>query len=116
MKRNPSERYFLSSLAALFLSAAMAFSLSFVSAASARPFRLGILPDQGKGFTCATCHSDPRGGGKRNGFGEDYGRIGIKAGEKYTPDLGQVDSDGDGFTNDQEFAASTNPGDPKSKP
>ena len=37
-------------------------------------------------------------------------------GDTYTEDLGQLDSDGDGATNDQEFAAGTNPGDPASKP
>ena len=82
----------------------------------ARSFRLSKLPDGGKNFSCATCHVNPRGGGARNPFGKDYQKIAIPAGDKYTPALGELDSDGDGFTNDQEFSAGTNPGDPASKP
>ena len=82
----------------------------------ARSFRLSKLPDGGKNFSCATCHIDPRGGGDRNPFGKDYEKTGIPAGDSYTPALGEMDSDGDGVTNDREFAAGTNPGDPASKP
>ena len=92
------------------------FSLALFSTASSRPFRIGKIPDKGKGFGCATCHISSRGGGARNTFGEDYKKIAIRAGEKYTKDLGEKDSDGDGFTNDQEFEAKTHPGDPDSKP
>ena len=98
----------------LFMSTLM--SLSAGSDAFARPFRLSKLPDSGKNFSCATCHINPRGGGARNQFGKDYQKIGIPAGDKYTPALGEMDSDGDGVANDQEFAAGTNPGDPASKP
>jgi len=76
----------------------------------ARPFRLGVLPDKGQEFGCSTCHVDKNGGGPRTPFGEDYARIGIKAKEKYTQALGELDSDGDTFTNDQEFEAGTHPG------
>jgi len=92
------------------------FSLALFSTASSRSFRIGRIPDKGKGFGCATCHISARGGGARNSFGSDYEKIAIKAGEKYTEDLGKKDSDGDGFTNDQEFEAKTHPGDPNSKP
>ena len=91
-------------------------ALAMISVVSGRPHRPKRLPDQGKNFGCATCHVNPRGGGKRNPFGEDYRKIALKAGDKYVEKLGEVDSDGDGFTNDQEFAANTHPGDPKSKP
>ena len=91
-------------------------TLLTVSFAVGRPFRLSKLPDKGKNFGCATCHVNPRGGGKRNPFGKDYEKIALKAGDTYTKDLGKLDSDEDGASNDQEFAAGTNPGDPKSKP
>ena len=96
----------------------MSMLISFLTDpdAFARPFRLSKLPDGGKNFSCATCHINPRGGGARNPFGKDYQKIGVPAGDKYTPALGEMDSDGDGFSNDQEFVAGTNPGDPASKP
>jgi len=99
---------------AIFMS--LIFSLALFSTASSRPFRIGNIPDKGKGFGCATCHMNSRGGGARNSFGSDYEKIAIKAGEKYTEDLGKKDSDGDGFTNDREFEARTHPGDSNSKP
>jgi len=84
--------------------------------AQAKPFRLGVLPDKGVKFGCGTCHVNPAGGGPRNSFGQDYEKVGIKAGDKYTQELGGIDSDKDGATNDQEFSAGTHPGDPASKP
>lgn len=90
------------------------FSLS--SYLSGRPFRMKRIPDEGKNFGCLTCHTEPQGGKIRNPFGQDYERIAINAGDKYTSELGKLDSDKDGFTNDQEFEAKTNPGDPNSKP
>lgn len=84
----------------------------------ARAFRLEKLPDGGKNFSCGTCHINPAGGGARNKFGADYERIAIPAGDKYTDDLAKLDSDGDGFTNTEEFSANpvTNPGDSNSHP
>ena len=101
-------------ISAVFICAVMV--LAMISIVSGRPFRVGRLPDKGKNFGCGTCHVNPRGGGKRNPFGQDYQKIGMKAKDRYTKDLGKLDSDGDGFTNDQEFAANTHPGDPESKP
>jgi len=84
--------------------------------AQAKPFRMGVLPDKGAKYGCGTCHVNSAGGGARNPFGQDYEKVGIKAGEKYNQELGAMDSDKDGATNDQEFKAGTNPGDPASKP
>ena len=94
----------------------LSLSIFDVPLVSGKPFRKAKLPDKGKNFGCATCHVNPKGGGKRNPFGEDYEKIAIKAGEAYTEELGKRDSDGDGFTNDREFEAGTNPGDPRSRP
>ena len=87
-----------------------------VSLALSRPFRIGKIPDKGKNFGCATCHISPKGGGERNPFGKDYEKIALKAEDTYTKELGEMDSDGDGAPNDQEFTAGTHPGDPKSNP
>jgi hypothetical protein len=92
------------------------FLLTVTSLTLARPFRISKLPDNGRHFGCGTCHVNKNGGGMRNPFGRDYEKIGLAAGDEYTAELGKLDSDGDGFTNDEEFAAGTNPGDPKSKP
>ena len=69
----------------------------------ARAFRLAKLPGGGPNFGCAACHINPGGGGERNAFGLDYEAIGLAAGDVYTDELGQKDSDGDGFSNDEEF-------------
>jgi hypothetical protein len=89
------------------------FCLNFSRVASAKPFRLGKVRAK---HGCATCHFDPKGGGKRNPFGVDYERIAIPAGEKVTKELKAKDSDGDGYTNDQELKAGSNPGNPNSTP
>lgn len=90
--------------------------VAMVSLAAGRPFRMGRIPGKGAAMGCGVCHVNPNGGGKRNPFGKDYENIAVQAGEKYTEALAGKDSDGDGFTNDQEFNANTHPGDPNSKP
>jgi hypothetical protein len=80
----------------------------------ARPHRVGKIPASTLG--CGVCHINPNGGGPRNSFGEDYAKIAISAGDKYTDELGARDSDGDGYTNDQEFSTGAHPGDAASKP
>lgn len=98
------------------------FILTFLFVTSpliiARAFRLALLPDKGKSFGCATCHTNPAGGGAKNKFGMDWERIAIPAGDKYTDVLANLDSDGDGFSNAEEFSADpvTKPWDPQSFP
>jgi len=114
MKANIFSKRFTRYMVMIFACAIL--SLLVTSVVLSRPFRMGRLPDKGKNFGCGTCHVNPRGGGKRTSFGKDYEKVAMKAGDKYTENLGKLDSDGDGFTNDQEFAAKKHPGDPESKP
>jgi len=81
-----------------------------------RSWRLALLPDEGANFGCATCHFSPGGGDARNAFGQDWEAIAIPAGDDYVPAIANKDSDGDGFANDEEFAAGTHPGNADSHP
>jgi hypothetical protein len=112
---NDKEEKMITIRRAIILFGATIFFLVMTSGVSARPFRLGKLPDKGDNFSCGTCHVNPNGGGARNPFGKDYAKVGMKAGDKYTKDLGEKDSDKDGISNDKEFEAGTNPGDSDSK-
>jgi len=91
------------------------FSLMATVAYSKR-FRMDKVPETGKTFGCLLCHVKPRGRLPLNPFGKDYEQIAIPAGETYTKELGELDSDKDGFPNDKEFESKTNPGNPESKP
>jgi hypothetical protein len=107
LKEKESISMSISSLASVLIILLLLFLLISVSVVTGRPFRLANLPDEGANWGCATCHVNPAGGGVRNAFGEDYEEIAIPAGDTYTKELGQTDSDGDGFTNDEEFNAET---------
>ncbi|MFC1825586.1 thrombospondin type 3 repeat-containing protein [Thermodesulfobacteriota bacterium] len=113
-KREIKKKCWIAAIALTFI--CLVLSLTAVPNVSARPYRLGKIPDKGAKFGCGTCHVNPAGGGPRNPFGTGYEKVGLRAGDKYTSELGSMDSDGDGCSNDQEFAAGTNPGDPQSKP
>jgi hypothetical protein len=102
--------------AVLALLCAVILTISLILPASARPFRMSKIPENGKRFGCAVCHMDPRGAGPRNAFGRDYQIIAMPAGDIYTKRLGDMDSDRDGFSNDKEFRLGSNPGDFDSRP
>lgn len=72
------------------------------------------LPDSGVNFECKYCHLSKLGGKELNPFGEDFKDNNMT----YDDTLKRVDSDEDGFTNKEEFAAEpiTNPGDSESFP
>jgi hypothetical protein len=63
------------------------------------------------GSVCLVCHLSASGGGDLNGFGSDFSENGndIEA-------INDLDSDGDGHTNEKELEAGTYPGDPDSAP
>lgn len=110
----PLRRGLTIALAVVFVFTAL--SVITTTPADGRPFRMAKIPPKGKVFGCAVCHINPKGGGPRNLFGEDYEKFALSAGDKYTKALGERDSDGDGFSNDAEFKAGTHPGDPNSAP
>lgn len=102
--------------------------LSLPMAASARNFRVGMLPN-GSTFGCGTCHVSAGGGGARNPFGQAVGGIvGSSSAAFWSPTLAALDSDGDGTANGAELgdpdgdgsatagARVTNPGNANSKP
>ncbi|MFQ6052965.1 MAG: thrombospondin type 3 repeat-containing protein [Candidatus Bathyarchaeia archaeon] len=67
------------------------------------------LPSELKNF-CNVCH-ERASGGPLNAFGTDYGKSGRNMGA-----ISALDSDGDGYTNGDELAAGSFPGDPDSYP
>jgi len=90
----------------------IAFTIgAFIASPStkARPSYVKYLPTSLKNY-CNVCHTAPSGG-PMNVFGDDYLRLGLDINA-----TANLDSDGDGFTNDEELAAGTFPGDPNSYP
>jgi len=63
------------------------------------------------GNVCLVCHASASGGGDLNGFGSDYSENGNDI-----ETINDLDSDGDGHTNEEELEAGTFPGDPDSSP
>jgi len=61
---------------------------------------------------CAACHNNQGGMGPLNLFGDDW----VANGKVYNEKLAKIDSDGDGFSNGEEIAAKTFPGDRESNP
>lgn len=75
----------------------------------ARPSYVKDLPQSLKNY-CNVCHTGASGG-PLNVFGEDYVRFGLNINA-----TANLDSDGDGFKNEEELAGGTFPGDPESYP
>ncbi|OWZ10475.1 hypothetical protein PHMEG_00016677 [Phytophthora megakarya] len=80
------------------------FTLALVATAgvavNARPTYVARIPNgDGVSGVAALGHTDPEGGGARNDFGTDF----ASAGESWTTEFCQQDSDGDGQTNGQEL-------------
>ena len=63
------------------------------------------------GSVCLVCHASASGGGDLNGFGSDYSEN-----DNDIEAINDLDSDGDGHTNEEELKAGTFPGDPDSSP
>lgn len=59
---------------------------------------------------CVVCHEDPNGGGTLNPYGIDY------AAYQSVEDIATLDSDKDGFSNQEELDEGTFPGDPDDFP
>ena len=63
------------------------------------------------GSVCLVCHLSESGGGGLNSFGRDYSEN-----DNDIEAINDLDSDGDGHTNEKELEAGTYPGDPDSSP
>ncbi|MBZ0254444.1 CHRD domain-containing protein [bacterium] len=79
------------------------FAFCFTLQSEARPERPGLIPN-GTVFLCANCHLSAGGGGPRTPFGEDVlALLSSKGNNFWSPELAELDSDGDGFTNGEEL-------------
>lgn len=76
---------------------------------NARPEYAKDLPLKLKNY-CVVCHTQASGG-PLNTFGQDYSKHGNSMSA-----IASLDSDGDGFTNDEELVKGTFPGDADSYP
>ncbi|ADC65512.1 conserved hypothetical protein [Ferroglobus placidus DSM 10642] len=90
----------------------MALILLLIANASARPEYMKDFKNfSDKVKKCTLCHVQSSGYGGLNPFGRDYAKIG-----SLTPELMQLDSDGDRFSNIEELLNGTMPGDKDSYP
>src|SRR5262245_52336692 len=71
---------------------------AFATRAGAHDTYPSRIPN-GKVFSCANCHINPKGGGTRNDFGKAF----AGANHAWTTALASLDSDGDGFANGSEL-------------
>ncbi|HWU68419.1 MAG TPA: thrombospondin type 3 repeat-containing protein [Stenotrophobium sp.] len=97
----------------LLLGASLAALLASAAAQAEPAFARMYRQVYGYPPSCNACHKDG-GGTPRNEFGKAF----KQAGENLAAfaKIGGLDSDGDGYSNDEEARAKSNPGDPHSTP
>ena len=86
--------------------------LGLAGTADARPEYIKTFKDfDDKIKKCTLCHVQSSGYGGLNPFGKDFAEL-----RALTPELMQLDSDGDRYSNIEELRAGTMPGDASSYP
>jgi hypothetical protein len=108
MQDNSDKRMTMHILATLLI-ALIIFTASSIPESRAIPEYARELPEALKNF-CQVCHVRASGG-PMNSYGDDFVSYGSSVGA-----IGELDSDDDGFSNVDELAASSLPGDPNSTP
>ena len=107
--REKSDKRMTMQVLATLLVVFIALAASQISESRAIPEYSRELPEALKNF-CQVCHVRASGG-PMNSYGEDYVSYGSSVGAS-----GEIDSDDDGFSNEDELAAGSLPGDPNSTP
>ena len=108
MREKTDNRITIHILATL-LMALVVFSTSPIPESQAIPEYARELPEALKSF-CQVCHVRASGG-PMNSYGEDFVSFGRSVGA-----IGELDSDDDGFSNEEELAAGSIPGNADSTP
>ncbi len=108
MRENTDNRITIHILAT-FLIALLVLTAAPIPESRAIPEYARELPEALKSF-CQVCHVRASGG-PMNSYGEDFVSFGRSVGA-----IGELDSDDDGFSNEEELAAGSLPGDPDSTP
>jgi MYXO-CTERM domain-containing protein len=108
MREKTDNRITIHILATLLI-ALFVLSASQIPESQAIPEYARELPEALKSF-CQVCHVRASGG-PMNSYGEDFVSYGGSVGA-----IGELDSDDDGFSNEEELAAGSIPGDPDSTP
>ncbi len=108
MREKTDNRITILGLATLLI-ALIVLTASPIPESRAIPEYARELPEALKSF-CQVCHVKASGG-PMNSYGEDFVSYGRSVGA-----IGELDSDNDGFNNEEELAAGSIPGDPDSTP
>ncbi len=108
MREKTDNRITIHGLATLLI-ALIVLTASPIPGSQAIPEYARELPEALKSF-CQVCHVRASGG-PMNSYGDDFASYGRSVGA-----IGELDSDDDGFSNEEELAAGSIPGDPDSTP